>query len=340
MPNLRMNHLDFFYCYVYPDKTMLLQPHSAFPTTEILPHEEAFKAHLLLEKRLSLNTLSAYLSDLQLCLHHLNPEGKILEISGWLTAERIRHFFASLTDLGFSPASMARYLASLKSYVHFLLDGNFLIKDPCIGVRIPKQQRYRPRALTRPEIEALYADAEENVAADKKSSQRDLALLEILYGLGLRITEAITLPIDGLQFTEEVALVLGKGHKERIVPLAGKIVPSLKNYLVSERAFLAKPRCQTVLINNRGLPLSRMGAWNIIRKLCLRAGIKAEEVSPHTFRHSFATHLIEAGADLRAVQELLGHADISTTQIYTHLDQNYLKEVHQSFHPRNAPTSR
>ena len=134
---------------------------------------------------------------------------------------------------------------------------------------------------------------------------------------------------------EQVVLVQGKGNKQRIVPVGAKVIASLKDYLATERMALAKPKCATVIVNNRGLPISRMGAWNIVRKLCLSAGLDAEAISPHSFRHAFATHLIEAGADLRAVQELLGHSDISTTQIYTHPDQDYLREVHQTFHPRN-----
>jgi integrase/recombinase XerD len=156
-----------------------------------------------------------------------------------------------------------------------------------------------------------------------------------LYGLGLRVSEAITIPLDSLRFDEDVALVQGKGNKQRLVPLGAKVRATLRAWVESERGSVAKPKCATVLVGSRGMPLSRMAAWKIVRRLCLDAGLDAETISPHTFRHTFATHLIEAGADLRAVQELLGHADISTTQIYTHLDQEYLREVHASFHPRN-----
>ena len=155
------------------------------------------------------------------------------------------------------------------------------------------------------------------------------------------LSEAIGLRLDHLNLAEGVVLVQGKGNKQRLVPLGGKVAATLREYLDAEwnargtpSAIFRAPRVDTVLLNRFGRPLSRMGAWKIVQRLCGEAGIRAD-VSPHTFRHSFATHLIEAGADLRSVQEMLGHADISTTQIYTHLDQDYLREVHRSFHPRN-----
>jgi integrase/recombinase XerD len=314
---------------------MAIPSGSAAPErAEAVPHEEAYQAHLLLEKRLSENTARAYLSDLRLVLRQLGP-GAEGDLGGILEVAGLRKFFASLADLGFTPASLARYLASLRSYSGYLLDAGLLHRDPCQGIRLPKEQRYRPRSLSRHEIETLYAALETRMASGVKWARRDLALVELLYGLGLRISEAIRLPLDALRFDDEIALVLGKGNKQRVVPMGKKVVESLRGYLATDRLAAAKPRCDTVIVNNRGTPLSRMGAWNSVRKLCLEAGLDAEGISPHTFRHSFATHLVEAGADLRAVQELLGHADIGTTQIYTHLDQDYLREVHQSFHPRN-----
>ncbi len=302
---------------------------------ENIPHEDAYRAHLLLEKRLSENTARSYLSDLRLCLWQLGVAGKSGEALAGLETEATRAFLASLAELGFSPSTLARYLASLKSYTAYLLDANLLTVDFCRGVRVPKQQRYKPRSLSLKEIRELYEAAERCVAAGGKGARRDLVLLELLYGLGLRVSEAIKLPIDSLRFDEGLAMVQGKGKKQRVVPMGKKVVATLQEYLAAERPGLAAPRCGTLLVNLRGLSLSRMGAWNIARKLCLAAGLNPEGISPHTFRHTFATHLIEAGADLRAVQELLGHADIGTTQIYTHLDQDYLRETHQSFHPRN-----
>lgn len=308
-----------------------------------IPFEEEYLAHLLLEKRLSENTAQAYLSDLRLCLgssrgssgssgNHGNASS--LD-SATLDSARLREFFAALPGLGFGPATASRFLASLRSYSAYLMDTRRLAEDPCRGIRVPRQQRYKPRSLSLQEIEGLYAMLESRVQAGQKGARRDLVLIELLYGLGMRISEAIHLPLDALRLDEGVVLVQGKGNKQRIVPVGTKVAASLKEYLASERALSVRPRCETVIINNRGLPISRMGAWSIVRKLCGLSGLDAKAISPHTFRHAFATHLIEAGADLRAVQELLGHADISTTQIYTHLDQDYLREVHQSFHPRN-----
>ena len=305
-----------------------------------LPFEDAYRAHLLLERRLTENTVTAYLSDLHLCRRQL-AAGPAAADAGlaWLKPEALQAFFAALAGLGFRPATLSRYVSSLRGYCEYLRDTGRLDEDPCRAIRIPKAQRYKPHALSHAAMKALYASAEGRVSAGERGSRRDAALLELLYGLGLRISEAITLPLDALHLQgdadEDVALVQGKGNKQRIVPLGAKVRASLREYVEGERAAAAKPATATVIVNSRGTPLSRMGAWKIVRKLCVDAGLDAEEISPHTFRHTFATHLIEAGADLRAVQELLGHADISTTQIYTHLDQDYLKEVHQSFHPRN-----
>jgi integrase/recombinase XerD len=313
---------------------------SAAPQLSELPYGDSYKAHLLLERRLAENTVAAYLSDLNLCLRQLRPATAASEAAlEWLNPEALQEFFAALAGLGFRPATLSRYVSSLRGYCEYLRDTGRLDEDPCRAVRIPKAQRYKPHALSHAEIQTLYGWVESRVAAGGKGSRRDAALLELLYGLGLRISEAITLPLDSLRFEEDVVLAQGKGNKQRIVPLGAKVRATLRDYVYGEgdgeRAAVAKPQTATVIVNSRGTPLSRMGAWKIIRRLCADAGLEAEEISPHTFRHTFATHLIEAGADLRAVQELLGHADISTTQIYTHLDQDYLKEVHQSFHPRN-----
>jgi integrase/recombinase XerD len=308
-----------------------------------LPFADAYRAHLLLERRLSENTVAAYLSDLNLCLRQLRPATAAGTGLEWLNPGALQEFFAALAGLGFRPATLSRYVSSLRGYCEYLREAGHLEEDPCRAVRIPKAQRYKPHALSHAEIQALYGWVEGRVRSGGpeggKSPRRDAALLELLYGLGLRISEAITLPLDSVRFEEDVVLVQGKGNKQRIVPLGAKVRATLRDYADTERAAAAQPQTATVIVNSRGTPLSRMGAWKIVRRLCADAGLLggegAGEISPHTFRHTFATHLIEAGADLRAVQELLGHADISTTQIYTHLDQDYLKEVHQSFHPRN-----
>jgi integrase/recombinase XerD len=301
-----------------------------------VPHSDAFRAHLLLERRLATNTADGYLSDLHICWAALGGDAEADPVVV-LTREKLAALFDDFAGLGLAPATLARYLAALRGYAEFLRDTRRMDAeaDPLRGLRLPKAQRYKPRALSAAEIKILYEQAAEGLAAGARGARRDLALLELLYGLGLRVSEAITLPLDALHFDDDVVLVQGKGNKQRLVPLGAKVRATLRDWIDSERGAWAKPRCATVLVNSRGTPLSRMGAWNIVRKQCLAAGIDAETISPHTFLHTFATHLIEAGADLRAVQELLGHADIATTQIYTHLDQDYLREVHQSFHPRN-----
>ena len=320
-----------------------------------LPHGEAFRAHLLLERRLAANTVEGYLSDLRICWEHLcrlasngnaNGGGGDVSPESAFAAERVAGLFDDLSGAGLAPASLARYLAALRAYVEYLRDTKLLAGDPLQGVRVPKAQRYKPRALSAAEIAALYEAArqrEGHAGAEALTShlaQRDLALLELLYGLGLRVSEAVSLTLDALHLgdDEDVAVVRGKGNKQRLVPLGRAVRATLRAWIADGRAALARPEVATVLVGARGRPLTRMAAWKIVRHLCVDAGFDAatiEEVSPHTFRHTFATHLIEAGADLRAVQELLGHADISTTQIYTHLDQDYLREVHGSFHPRN-----
>ncbi|HEX2612771.1 MAG TPA: tyrosine-type recombinase/integrase [Fibrobacteria bacterium] len=299
-----------------------------------LPYSDAFRAHLLLERRLSENTVEGYLSDLRTCWTGLRGGNDPVAA---LAPKKLTALFAGFVELGLSPATLSRYQSALRGYAEYLRDAHRLPldEDPLRGARIPGAQRYKPRSLSHKEMGALYAAAAERMAAGGAKEARDAALLELLYGLGLRVSEATALPLDALRFDDELVLVRGKGGKQRLVPMGGKVRAALREWISGGRAELADPGAATVLVNARGRPLSRMGAWNAVRALCLAAGIDAETVSPHTFRHTFATHLIEAGADLRAVQELLGHADISTTQIYTHLDPDYLREVHASFHPRN-----
>lgn len=298
-----------------------------------IPREDAYLAFLRLEKRLSPESVSAYQSDLRLLFRHLAQDAEKTPDAGDLTLPGLRRFIRSLMDLGFAPSSISRYLSTLKSYCGFLADEGVLSKDPTEGLQAPRQQRYKPQSLSRREMDALYDSLELAVREERPLAWRDLALVELLYGLGLRISEAVGLKLDQVNLPEAVVMVQGKGGKQRLVPLGSKVAASLGDYLRLE--WQAKGlRTETVLLNRFGRPLTRMGAWKIVQRICDEAGIKSA-VSPHTFRHSFATHLIEAGADLRSVQEMLGHADISTTQIYTHLDQDYLREVHRSFHPRN-----
>jgi integrase/recombinase XerD len=310
-----------------------MSPASPIPSP-VIPEEEGYLAHLRLEKRLSPESVAAYLSDLRLFFRQAagegsppgRPAGKRAD-TDWLPGA----LTASVAQLGFAPSSISRYLSALKSYSAWLSEEGHLPDDPARVLNGPKQQRYKPVSLSHADIHSLYDVLEAKAAGGEPAALRDLCLIELLYGLGLRISEAIGLKLDQLNLSEGAVLVQGKGSKQRLVPLGGKVAGSLRRYL---EIWNGKGRTDTVLLNRSGRPLSRMGAWKIVQRLSLETGI-ALAVSPHTFRHTFATHLIEAGADLRSVQEMLGHTDISTTQIYTHLDQEYLREVHKSFHPRN-----
>lgn len=301
-----------------------------------IPHFGAYRAYLLLERRLSPLTASAYLTDLATFFGFANPAGDF--DLGALAPPLLRAYVKNLTAVGFAPSSISRHLSALKSYSGFLVEEGILKTDPGEGFSGPQSQRYKPSSLSRAEMDSLYDRLHDAVVKEEKAARRNLALVELLYGGGLRISEAIGLKLDHLRLTEGLLLVEGKGRKQRLVPVGRKVVHSLEAYLELERSLLpqaaGRPRPGNVLLNPRGLPLSRMGAWKILQNLRLESGV-GTAFSPHTFRHTFATHLIEAGANLRAVQEMLGHADISTTQIYTHLDSHYLNEVHRSFHPRN-----
>jgi integrase/recombinase XerD len=309
---------------------MLTEPPIPEP---IIPLEEAYLAHLQLERRLSPETVSAYRSDLGLYFRHAMAKVDAEPGPKDMNLTKMRGFVRSLIDMGFAASSISRYISTLRSYSAFLADEGFLTGDPTLGLQSPRQQKYKPASLSRKEIETLYDSLEGAVRRDDRGSWRNLCLVELLYGMGLRISEAIHLKLDQVNLAEGVVMIQGKGGKQRLVPLGAKVADSINHYL--ELGWVATgTRTDTLLLNRFGKPLSRMGAWKIVQRICADADITSP-VSPHTFRHSFATHLIDAGADLRSVQEMLGHADISTTQIYTHLDQEYLKEVHKSFHPRN-----
>lgn len=296
--------------------------------TSILNHASAFEAYLAYERRLSPETQKSYRSDLKAYENWALAQSTRQPFS----RETLSRYFQALEQTGIAASSQARYLSTLRAYCRFLIDEGHLTSDPTVGLRPPKQQRYRPEGLSHQDIAALYAGLTDDIAEGKPLARRTAALLELLYGAGLRVSEAVQIPLEHLRFEEGVLIVDGKGSKQRQVPLGKKVAQTLNEYLTLERPSL-QPRRDTVLLNRFGKPLSRVGAWKIMRELCVRHGVPLK--SPHAFRHAFATHLLEAGADLIAVQEMLGHADVSTTQIYTHLDQAYLREVHQSFHPRN-----
>ena len=294
--------------------------------------EEFLKEYLTIlryEKNLSENTVNSYKSDLQKFLTFLS-ESKVKDFSE-VTSNIIAKFFERQRKLGVDSATSARYMSSIKGFFRFLENNSYIEKNPTEKLSPVKKARKLPAVLTLPEIEMILNAPQ----TSETTGLRDKAILETFYSSGLRVSELINLKINDLFFDDEVIRVLGKGSKERIVPIGSSAIKWLKEYLIRSRPHLEKKsKSQNIVfLNKRGTKLSRMWIWKIFGNYAKEAGI-SKNIHPHIFRHSFATHLLEGGADLRAVQEMLGHADISTTQIYTHVDRNYIKQVHKDHHPR------
>lgn len=287
-----------------------------------------FLDHLRFERGLSEQTLEAYRHDVVRLAAFLRLQGCVGPQDA--TTAQLRAFVLELKDLGLAPSSIGRNLSAIRTYFGFLLGENLVVADPSERVQPPKGWRSLPEVLTVAEIERLL----ETPDLAHPLAWRDRAMLEFAYASGVRVSELIDLQLRDLHLEEELASVFGKGSKQRLVPIGRRAIGALSLYLRETRPRLERGKGQgRVFLNARGGPLSRMGVWKILRQHVEGAGIR-KPVSPHTLRHSFATHLLEGGADLMAVQEMLGHADISTTQIYTHVDRRYLAEVHRSFHPR------
>jgi len=284
---------------------------------------------LRLEKNLSVNTISSYRNDINSLINFLDSL-KINDPS-LVDNKLLNSFFINLQELGLSNTSAARYYSSIKGFFSYLFSNKYIKANPVEKVMPPKLSKNLPSVLSLGEIDSILLKPD----VENKLGLRDRGILEVLYACGLRVSELIGLKISDLFFDEEIIRVFGKGSKERLVPIGSSAVKWTKEYLTKSRPMLAKKTKSenVVFLNNRGTKLSRMGVWKIVDHYVKEAGIQ-KEVHPHTFRHSFATHLLEGGADLRAVQEMLGHADISTTQIYTHIDRDYIKQVHKQFHPR------
>jgi len=289
---------------------------------------EPFNDFLLLEQGASPRTHEAYGRDLTRFASYAIGRGAPSppDVSSRLLREYIYH----LKDLGLAPASIRRNVSALRTYFKFLLGEGHLTRDPSERLESPKRWRTLPEVLSVAEIERLLASP----TLDDPLVFRDRAMLEVAYGAGLRVSEWISIGVRDVMFDEGLVRVFGKGSKERLVPIGRRAIAALASYVRELRPRLEQGDGRGVLfLNARGEPLTRMGAWKILKKYVDRAGIE-KHVSPHTLRHSFATHLLEGGADLRAVQEMLGHVDISTTQIYTHVDREYLRSVHRKYHPR------
>ena len=289
---------------------------------------ERFADYLTLELGTSPRTLEAYQRDVARLAEYALSKRAAAPVD--LTSRVLREFVYHLKDIGLSPASIRRNVSAIRTYFRFLLADGTVARDPSERLETPKRWRTLPEVLTIEEISRLLAAP----TLDDSLAFRDRAMLELAYGAGLRVSEWITLGVRDILLDQQLVRVFGKGSKERLVPIGRSAVGALAIYVRELRPRLEQGEGKGVLfLNARGLPLTRMGAWKILRRYVDRAGI-TKHVSPHTLRHSFATHLLEGGADLRAVQEMLGHVDISTTQIYTHVDREYLRKVHRQFHPR------
>ncbi|MCU0615548.1 MAG: site-specific tyrosine recombinase XerD [Gemmatimonadaceae bacterium] len=287
-----------------------------------------FEDVLVLEQGASPRTIEAYRRDVIRCAAYARSQG--VTTAGALTPRVLREYVYTLRDLGLSGATIRRNVSALRTWFRILLGEGLVTTDPTERLETPARWRTLPEVLTVDEVLRLLGAP----GLEEPLAFRDRAMLELAYGAGLRVSEWITISVRDVLLEESLVRVLGKGSKERLVPIGRSAIGALAVYLRELRPVLERGAGQGVLfLNARGEPLTRMGAWKILRKYVLMAGIE-KPVSPHTLRHSFATHLLEGGADLRAVQEMLGHADIATTQLYTHVDREYLRTVHRSFHPR------
>jgi integrase/recombinase XerD len=289
---------------------------------------EQFADFLALERGSSPNTVAAYRRDLAhlfefLLAHRVrSPEG--------VTSPLLRDFIFHLKDLELAATSIRRHVSAVRSYFKFLAGEGHVVRDPSERLASPKRWRTLPAVLTKAEVEKLL-DA---VIAEEPLAWRDRAIIEFGYATGARVSEITRVEMKDVLFDEGLARLFGKGSKERLVPVGRRALGALALYTRETRPALEHGKGQgRLFLNARGTPLSRVGVWGIIKRYAKSAGI-SKRVTPHTLRHTFATHLLEGGADLRAVQEMLGHADLGTTQLYTRVDSDYLRTVHKTYHPR------
>lgn len=287
-----------------------------------------YQQYLRLEKALSPNTLDAYMTDLQKLLHFL--EGENIEIPD-VTPDDLQRFAAGLHDIGIHPRSQARILSGIKSFFHFLVIADYQEADPSELLKGPKIGFRLPEVLTVEEIDRIIS----TVDMEKKEGQRNRAILETLYSCGLRVSELCNLKISDLYFEEGFIKVEGKGGKQRLVPISPRAIKEIKYWFADRNLGKIKKGYEDyVFLARWGNNISRIMVFHMIKELAEKAGI-TKNISPHTFRHSFATHLLEGGANLRAIQCMLGHESIATTEIYTHIDRNRLRSEIIEHHPRN-----
>lgn len=287
-----------------------------------------YKNYLLLEKSLSTNTIEAYLSDLEKLSNYLNDQH--LEIRA-VTLADLQQYVAQLYDLGINARSIARIISGTKSFFGFLLLDGYITEDPTELLESPKIGLKLPTVLTLEEIESILSV----IDVSTKEGQRNRAIIETLYGCGMRISELTTLKFSDMHLDEGFVRVEGKGSKQRLVPISHTAIDEINKYLYHRREMKVKKGYEDILfLSNRGTPISRIMVFHFIREYAGKAGIK-KTISPHTFRHSFATHLLEGGANIRAIQLMLGHEKITTTELYTHMDREYLRQEILEHHPRN-----
>lgn len=292
-------------------------------------YKKGFKAYLQLEKSLSDNSVEAYLRDVEKLTEFLQSQNNLLTPEQ-VQLKDLQAFLRFITELGMTATSQARIISGLRGFYKFCLLENITKKDPTVLMEAPKLKRTLPDVLTFEEIEAIIGE----IDLSKPEGGRNKAILETMYSCGLRVSELVNLKISNLYMDVGFIKVLGKGDKERLVPIGRSAIKYINIYRANIRVHInVKPGNADILfLNRRGSKLSRVMIFLLLKDLVKLAGI-TKNISPHTLRHSFATHLVEGGADLRAVQEMLGHESITTTEIYTHLDREYLRKTLQNFHP-------
>lgn len=290
-----------------------------------------FKTYLKLERALSANSVDAYINDVQKLIQYFAFIGAAAEVKQ-IDLHTLKSFVNWLNELGVLPNSQARIISGLKSFFAYLLIEEVIAEDPSNMLEAPKLSRKLPDVLHVQEINALI----EAIDLSSAEGMRNKAMIEVLYGCGLRVSELINLRISDLNIEAEFIKATGKGSKERLIPIGSVALKYIGIYLSEVRVHvnIKKGFEDYIFLNRSGTRISRISVFTIIKTLAEKSGLN-KSISPHTFRHSFATHLIEGGADLRVVQEMLGHTSITTTEIYTHLDRDYLKSVITQFHPRN-----
>lgn len=290
---------------------------------------DSFLNYLAVEKGLSENTLASYGRDVRKFLRFTSDKG--VTSAGDVKYAHILDFLSSLRDEGLTATTVVRSIVSVKQFFRYLLLEKLLTEDPTAHIKTPKMKKGIPGVISLDDVERILTAPDESTP----EGLRDAAMLEVLYATGIRVSELVGLTLNDVNFELGFVIVYGKGSKERVVPIGDKAREKLLSYLRDSRPALLKSRESKALFATRlGKGMTRQGFWKIIKAQALKAGIH-KNISPHTLRHSFATHLLERGADLRTIQIMLGHSDISTTQIYTHVESERLKEIHKKYHPRS-----